>query len=256
MHTFTHTPMHTHARAHAHTHSMHTHTHTHAHAHAHAHAQVVCSSLEGDPTRVRQALVSGVALPWAMFMAWEAAVLGASGGGAAGGGAGGGGDPLAALRGSGPLVGGLIDAFSLLAIATSYIGFVLGLTEFIADALQVGGWVCWLGWVGVLAGVGAVGVGDRQVGVWAVGRAAAVRVGAAAVAAAAASQEAPPACPSTRHDAPPPPGPPGPPPPRAPPPPRQTPAHAAAHGVKACAALRAHRAPAPGAGALLPRPLL
>ena len=31
----------------------------------------------------------------------------------------------------------LVDGFSLLAIATSYIGFILGLTDFLSDLLQV-----------------------------------------------------------------------------------------------------------------------
>ena len=31
----------------------------------------------------------------------------------------------------------LVDGFSLLAIITSYIGFVLGLTDFLSDLLQV-----------------------------------------------------------------------------------------------------------------------
>jgi len=50
-------------------------------------------------------------------------------------GAAGAGDPLAALR-SGPGMAALVDGFSLLAIATSYIGFVLGLTDFLSDLLQ------------------------------------------------------------------------------------------------------------------------
>lgn len=76
-----------------------------------------------------------------MFLLWEAAILGSSGdtfltqaGAAAAV------DPVAALRQSGGgLVAGLIDTFSFLAVATSFIGFVLGLTDFVADALQVGG---------------------------------------------------------------------------------------------------------------------
>jgi tyrosine-specific transport protein len=46
-------------------------------------------------------------------------------------------DPLAALRESNQLVAPLIQGFSFLAIATSYIGFILGLTGFLADALQL-----------------------------------------------------------------------------------------------------------------------
>ena len=75
-----------------------------------------------------------------MFLAWDAAVLGSSGeelllqaGTAAGA------DPLAALRATGgALVAPLIDAFSFLAVATSFIGFILGLNDFWSDRLQVG----------------------------------------------------------------------------------------------------------------------
>ncbi len=49
----------------------------------------------------------------------------------------GGSDPLAALRGRQGMAS-LVDGFSLLAIVTSYIGFVLGLTDFLSDLLQVG----------------------------------------------------------------------------------------------------------------------
>ena len=44
-------------------------------------------------------------------------------------------DPVAALKNTSTLVGPVIEAFSFLAIATSFIGFVLGLTDFYADAL-------------------------------------------------------------------------------------------------------------------------
>ena len=44
-------------------------------------------------------------------------------------------DPLAAIRG-GPGMAPLVDGFSLLAIITSYVGFVLGLTDFLSDLLQ------------------------------------------------------------------------------------------------------------------------
>lgn len=90
------------------------------------------------PPRCRQAIVLGLSLPLAMFLVWDGVVLGSSGGallleaGAAAGG-----DPLAALRATSPEAAGLVDAFAFLAVATSFIGFLLGLTEFIADALQV-----------------------------------------------------------------------------------------------------------------------
>jgi tyrosine-specific transport protein len=92
---------------------------------------LIASSLEGDVRKIRTAILTGVAVPYVMFMAWEAAILGSAGAG----GGGGGGDPLAGLRAAGPVTGALVDAFTLLAIATSFIGFVLGLSEFVAEAL-------------------------------------------------------------------------------------------------------------------------
>lgn len=74
----------------------------------------------------------GVAVPLAMFLCWDAAILGSLGHDGLIAGT----DPLAALRGR-PGLAPLIDTFSLLAIATSYIGFVLGLTDFLSDFLQV-----------------------------------------------------------------------------------------------------------------------
>ena len=83
----------------------------------------------------RQAIVLGSLVPLGMFAAWDAAILGSTGMAIAGGAVI---DPLAALRGSSNLAAPLIDAFSFLAIATSFIGFVLGLSDFLADLLQVG----------------------------------------------------------------------------------------------------------------------
>lgn len=86
----------------------------------------------------RQAIVLGLSLPLGMFLVWDGVVLGGSGGAAmlqAGGAAGG--DPLAALRSTSGTAAGLVDAFAFLAVATSFIGFLLGLTEFLSDALQV-----------------------------------------------------------------------------------------------------------------------
>lgn len=88
---------------------------------------IISSSLEGDLPKIRTAILAGVALPWAMFVAWDAAILGSSSAGAA--------DPLVGLRTAGPTMAALVDAFSLLAITTSFIGFVLGLSEFVAEAL-------------------------------------------------------------------------------------------------------------------------
>ncbi len=46
-------------------------------------------------------------------------------------------DPLAALSATDPTVSALVAGFSLLAVATSFIGFTLGLTDFIAAALDL-----------------------------------------------------------------------------------------------------------------------
>lgn len=96
----------------------------------------ICSSLEGDVRKVRIAVALGIAIPWLMFLAWDAAVLGSFSTpngvqpdqGMI--------DPLTVLRTTVPMASGLIDVFSLLAIATSFIGFVLGLSEFVAEAMQ------------------------------------------------------------------------------------------------------------------------
>ncbi|KAK9810442.1 hypothetical protein WJX72_010819 [[Myrmecia] bisecta] len=93
---------------------------------------VVATSLEGDITKVRTAVVGGIFVPLLMFILWDWAILGSLGGSASSGG-----DPLAVLAAADPLVGPLIAAFSLLAVATSFIGFVLGLTDFVADTLQL-----------------------------------------------------------------------------------------------------------------------
>ena len=90
---------------------------------------VVSSSLEGDAAKIRTAIVAGTAVPLAMFLLWDAAILGGPGG------ATGAGDPLAALQAGGGVLSALVPAFSLLAIATSFIGFTLGLSDFLADAL-------------------------------------------------------------------------------------------------------------------------
>jgi tyrosine-specific transport protein len=99
---------------------------------------LVVSSLEGDPGKIRKSLCIGVFIAYLMFVSWNAAILGSGGGG--------GGDidcsaivdPLAALRSSrNPLLGPLVDTFSLLAVTTSFIGFVLGLSDFFADVLKL-----------------------------------------------------------------------------------------------------------------------
>ncbi|KAL4437968.1 hypothetical protein ABPG77_004189 [Micractinium sp. CCAP 211/92] len=99
---------------------------------------VIATSLEGNVGKIRQAVLLGTAVPWLMFLAWDAAVLGSSGSGLLGGADGAIVDPLAALRqAANPAVAPLLDSFTFLAIATSFIGFVLGLSDFIADALKL-----------------------------------------------------------------------------------------------------------------------
>ena len=81
------------------------------------------------------AIVGGVTIPLFMFLLWDAAILGNAG--VLGGGGSSSNDPLAALAAQSGAVGPLLQAFSMLAVATSYIGFILGLSDFISDALKV-----------------------------------------------------------------------------------------------------------------------
>lgn len=140
---------------------------------------VVVQALEGDRRKVSTAICAGVAIPWLMFVSWEAAILGslgpleappaaavgqagepavavgqlqqqvqaapqASGTGSSdsqtpssGSSSSSTPDPLAALAASNASVGPLIQGFSFLAIATSFIGFILGLTDFFVDGLKL-----------------------------------------------------------------------------------------------------------------------
>jgi tyrosine-specific transport protein len=86
----------------------------------------VVASCNGHAPSIRAAVAGGTGLPLAMFVAWEAAVLGQAHTGSTAGG-----DPLAFLGAP-----AAVDAFSLLAVATSFIGFVLGLSDFFTDALS------------------------------------------------------------------------------------------------------------------------
>lgn len=87
----------------------------------------VCAQLEGDRGKITTAIVVGSLVPFLMFVVWNAAVLAALPIGSAG-------DPLEVLRSTGsPLVATGILAFSLSAIVTSFVGFVVALTDFFAD---------------------------------------------------------------------------------------------------------------------------
>ncbi|CAL5354055.1 unnamed protein product [Camellia sinensis] len=79
----------------------------------------------------RTAIVLGTAIPLALFVVWNAVILGSITSFEIGS------DkiidPLQQLQSANRVVGPIVDVFSLLAIATSYIGFVLGLADFLAD---------------------------------------------------------------------------------------------------------------------------
>ncbi|MDJ0735395.1 MAG: aromatic amino acid transport family protein [Nostocaceae cyanobacterium] len=98
---------------------------------------VVVTQLEGDARKVRKSIVLGSVIPLIMFLAWNAVILGSisadmfqgiSDGNAVF-------DPLEILRGGsgGRWLGVLLSVFSEFAIATSFIGFVYGLLDFLKD---------------------------------------------------------------------------------------------------------------------------
>lgn len=72
--------------------------------------------LEGDREKIRRTILAGSAIPVAMFLAYDAAILGTG------------------MTGQVNKVA--IAAFSVMAIATSFVGFVEGLTDLWADARQ------------------------------------------------------------------------------------------------------------------------
>ncbi|XP_059430523.1 uncharacterized protein LOC132164116 [Corylus avellana] len=96
---------------------------------------VLCTNLEGNLAEVRTAIVLGTAIPLVLFLVWNGVILGSitdleMGSGKIL-------DPLRQLQSSNGVVGPIIQVFSLLAIATSYIGFILGLADFLADLLKL-----------------------------------------------------------------------------------------------------------------------
>ncbi|KNA13745.1 hypothetical protein SOVF_114040 [Spinacia oleracea] len=96
---------------------------------------VLCTNLEGDLSKVRTAIVMGTAIPLVLFLVWNGVILGSftnvdsNVGNIL--------DPLQQLRASNGVVGPIVDTFSIFAIGTSYIGFVLGLADFLADLLNL-----------------------------------------------------------------------------------------------------------------------
>lgn len=96
---------------------------------------VLCTNLEGNLSKVRTAVVIGTAIPLLLFLIWNGVIIGTftnldSDGGKIL-------DPLQQLTSSNGVVGPIVETFSLFAIATSYIGFVLGLADFLADLLKL-----------------------------------------------------------------------------------------------------------------------
>lgn len=94
---------------------------------------VISTNLEGDAKKIRTAVIAGSLIPFTMFVLWNAAILGSISPDMIGGSQ----DPIEILKASSASVGPLIETFGFLAIATSYIGFVLGLSDFLADALKL-----------------------------------------------------------------------------------------------------------------------
>jgi hypothetical protein len=106
---------------------------------------VICSYLAGDLEKIRRAIVLGSSAPLFMFLSWDAVALGiveagASAQGVQGsfsGGVGSRGDPLTVAMQSGDgLVTAVVGGFSFCAIATSFIGTSIGLSEFVQPQLE------------------------------------------------------------------------------------------------------------------------
>lgn len=95
----------------------------------------VVNQLEGDRSKITKAIIAGTTLPALMFIAWNAVVLANVQGAdltAI--------DPLAMLQsgmGGSPLLGNLVTTFSSLAIITSLIGFVYGLSDAWTDVMSI-----------------------------------------------------------------------------------------------------------------------
>uniref|UniRef100_A0A1D1XRZ4 Tyrosine-specific transport protein n=1 Tax=Anthurium amnicola TaxID=1678845 RepID=A0A1D1XRZ4_9ARAE len=96
---------------------------------------VLCTNLEGNLSKIRTSIILGTAVPLILFIIWDAVILGTisnvemNGNKIA--------DPLEYLRSNSGIAGPIVEVFSFLAIATSYIGFVLGLSDFLSDLLKL-----------------------------------------------------------------------------------------------------------------------
>ena len=89
---------------------------------------VVCAQLTYNVKEIRTAIVTGSLIPLAMFITWNAVILGIATSGTEG-------DPVQLLRagGAGEITGDVVSLFSEAAIVTSFIGFVIGLMDFFTD---------------------------------------------------------------------------------------------------------------------------
>ncbi|CAL9777375.1 unnamed protein product [Musa acuminata subsp. burmannicoides] len=90
---------------------------------------VLCTNLEGDLSKV---VVLGTAIPLVLFLIWNAGILGTipnldTTGALT--------DPLQQLHYENGIP--IVEVLSFFAIATSYIGFVLGLSDFVSDLLKL-----------------------------------------------------------------------------------------------------------------------
>ncbi|OAY57905.1 tyrosine-specific transport protein [Manihot esculenta] len=95
---------------------------------------VLCTNLEGNISKVRAAIVLGTAIPLGLFLVWNGVILGSIPNSEMADKMI---DPLQQLKSTNGVVGPIVEVFSLLAIATSYIGFILGLADFLADLLKL-----------------------------------------------------------------------------------------------------------------------
>jgi tyrosine-specific transport protein len=96
----------------------------------------VVNNLEGDRTKITQAIIGGTTAPLVMFLAWNAVCLGNVGDSTTGGL-----DPVALLQSGEGNTNGvlapLVTAFSVLALMTSLIGFTYGLIDAWTDIFGI-----------------------------------------------------------------------------------------------------------------------
>ena len=90
---------------------------------------VICAQLHYNVRQIRIAVTVGSLIPLAMFITWNAVILGIATPGVLSV------DPVDLLRagGAGEITSILVSLFSLAAILTSFIGFIIGLMDFFTD---------------------------------------------------------------------------------------------------------------------------